>query len=130
MSYAFIQSCSSAVGAHLTRQLLQRTQLSVVGSSRNPKAAREAILQGGGVDEARLTVLQMDTLQEETIEKAATDVKERFGDQSLKLLLNASGVVSGQLRRAADNPTHTRRPGGPCRRDVRCWQARLIRVRD
>lgn len=98
MSYAFIQSCSSAVGAQLTRQLLQRTSLAVVGSSRNPEAAREALLAGGGIDGSRLTVLEVDTLEEGTIEKAARDVKERFGGNGLKVLINASGVV----RRSGD----------------------------
>lgn len=106
MSYAFIQSCSSAIGQQLTRGLLNRTKLHIVGGARDPARAKEAILAaaGGKVDEDRLTILRVDLMEEESIEKAASEVKSRFGERELKLLLNLSGVVSS-LSRSSGGPS-------------------------
>lgn len=94
MSIAVVQGGGGSIGSQFARQLLKRTSLNVVATSRNPDATRDAILSAGGLDEKRLTVLKLDVTEERTIEDAAKEVKHRFGDASLRLLLNVSGVVS------------------------------------
>lgn len=75
--------------------MLLRSSLNIVATSRNPEATRKAILDGvNGLDSERLTVLPMDIMEENTIEKAAKEVKDKFGKGSLRLLINVSGVVS------------------------------------
>lgn len=93
-STAVIQGAGGSLGTHFARHLLSRSKLNVVATSRNPDETKRTILEGGGLDETRLTVLKADVTEERTIEDAAAQVKERFGGASLKLLLNVSGVVS------------------------------------
>ncbi|BGP41878.1 hypothetical protein JCM10450v2_005949 [Rhodotorula kratochvilovae] len=94
-SVAVIQGAGGAIGSHFARQLLQRTSLSIVGTSRDPSAAKRAILDGAGdkVDESRLKVLELDARQEDSIVQAARQVEKEFGPKSLRFLLNASGVL-------------------------------------
>lgn len=95
-SVAVIQGAGGSLGSHFCRHLLKQSSLSVVATSRDPSAARRAILEGldgGDKLESRLTVLEVDATQEETIKKAAEAVKKEFGEKSLRLLINASGVV-------------------------------------
>ena len=99
MSTAVIQGAGGSIGSQFARQLLQRTSLNVVATSRNPDATRDAILSSGGLDKDRLTVLKVDVMEERTIEDAAKEVKHRFGAASLRLLLNVSGVVRSQTKR-------------------------------
>lgn len=94
MSTAVLQGAGGSLGSHFARHLLGRTSLNVVATSRNPDAARKAILDGQGLDEKRLTVLKVDVNEERTIEEAAREVEKRFGAASLRLLLNVSGIVS------------------------------------
>jgi NAD(P)-dependent dehydrogenase (short-subunit alcohol dehydrogenase family) len=94
MSVALIQGAGGSFGSHFARHLLSCTSLNVVAASRNPDATRRTILEGGGLDEKRLSVLEMDVREEGTIEKAAKQVETRFGGASLRILLNVSGVVS------------------------------------
>lgn len=93
MSIAVVQGAGGSIGREFARQLLQRTSLNVVATSRNPDSTKDAILSAGGLDKERLTVLKLDVLEEKTIEEAAKEVKHRFGAASLRLLLNVSGVV-------------------------------------
>lgn len=95
MSVAVIQGGGGAIGSHFARHLLKNTNLSIVATSRDPSAAKRAILgEDGKIDGSRLKVLEMDAKHESTIKKAAEDVKKEFGERSLRLLINASGVVS------------------------------------
>lgn len=99
MSVAVIQGAGGSIGSHFARHLLKNTNLSIVATSRDPSAAKRAILgQDGKHDESRLKVLEMDAKHESTIQKAAEEVKKEFGEKSLRLLINASGVVSTSLR--------------------------------
>ena len=41
-----------------------------------------------------MKVLELDAKHESTIQKAAEEVKKEYGERSLRLLINASGVVS------------------------------------
>ena len=86
------------LGLHFARYLLSRTDLQVVAtSSRQSDKAREAILSGASLPdggEERLTTLDLDVTDERTIERAASDVEERFGKGNLRLLINVAGIVS------------------------------------
>lgn len=97
-STAVIQGAGGSLGTHFARHLLARSALNVVATSRNPKLTRKTILEVGGLDGDRLTVLHADVIEERSIEEAASQVKERFGPGSIKLLLNVSGVVSSTRR--------------------------------
>lgn len=95
-SVAVIQGAGGSIGSHLARHLLTRSSLSIVGTSRDPSSAKRAILSGldgQDVDESRLKVFEVDVREEETIRKAAQEVEKEFGKKSLRLLINASGVV-------------------------------------
>ncbi|BGP26218.1 rossman fold oxidoreductase [Rhodotorula toruloides] len=95
-SVAVIQGAGGSLGSHFARHLLTRSSLSVVGTSRDPSAARRSILSGMdgvNVDESRLKVYEVDVREEETIAKAAKEVEKEFGKKSLRLLINASGVL-------------------------------------
>lgn len=97
MSLAIVQGASGSIGSALAREILSRSSLQVVATSRNPSSARRAILDGGGLDESRLTVLEVDLLEEGTIERAAKEVEERWGKASVRLLMNVSGIVRLRL---------------------------------
>ncbi|KAG0654928.1 hypothetical protein C6P46_001323 [Rhodotorula mucilaginosa] len=95
-SVAVIQGAGGSLGSHFCRHLLKRSSLSVVATSRDPSAARRAILDGlDGQDgyDARLKVYEVDARHEETIKKAAQEVEKEFGKKSLRMLINASGVL-------------------------------------
>ena len=95
-SVAVIQGAGGSLGSHFCRHLLKRSSLSVVATSRDPSATRRAILDGlDGQDgyDARLKVYEVDARHEETIKKAAQEVEKEFGKKSLRMLINASGVV-------------------------------------
>lgn len=99
MSVAVIQGAGGSLGSHFARALLLRSKLQVVATSRDPSAARRTILEGlskeeaDKVDESRLKVFEVDAREEETVRKAAEEVRKEFGKKSLRFLLNASGVV-------------------------------------
>ncbi|EGF99775.1 uncharacterized protein MELLADRAFT_40089 [Melampsora larici-populina 98AG31] len=89
---AVIQGSSKGIGLSFARYILKNTDLKVVATSQNPKHAREAILANLKSADDRLTTVELDVRREETIEKAAGLVKDRFGRQ-LRLLINVSGVL-------------------------------------
>lgn len=96
-SVAVIQGAGGSLGSHFCRHLLKRSSLSVVATSRDPAAARRAILDGlDGTDgyESRLKVYEVDARHESTVKQAAQEVEKEFGKKSLRFLINASGVVS------------------------------------
>jgi len=94
---AVINGSSRGLGLHFARYLLSRTDLQVVAtSSRQSDKAREAILSGASLPdggEERLTTLDLDVTDERTIERAASDVEERFGKGNLRLLINVAGIL-------------------------------------
>ncbi|GAA6015275.1 hypothetical protein JCM11491_000995 [Sporobolomyces phaffii] len=105
MSVAVIQGAGGSIGSHFARHLLKNTNLSIVATSRDPSSAKRAILgQDGKIDESRLKVLEMDAKHESTIQKAAEEVKKEFGEKSLRLLINASGVLHADKSVAEVNP--------------------------
>lgn len=113
-SVAVIQGGGGAIGAQFARTLLRNSSLHVVATSRDTNAAKRLILEGGGVDESRLTLLPMDVMDERTIERAAKDVEERYGKASLRMLVNVSGVVRPILVPIASLDTYDGSPAA-CR---------------
>ncbi|GAA5860637.1 hypothetical protein JCM3774_006236 [Rhodotorula dairenensis] len=105
-SVAVIQGAGGALGSHFCRHLLKRSSLSVVGTSHDPAAARRAILdglEGAGEFESRLKVYEVDARHEATIKKAAQEVESEFGKKSLRMLINASGVLHADKSIASIN---------------------------
>ncbi|GAA6004164.1 hypothetical protein JCM10207_002462 [Rhodosporidiobolus poonsookiae] len=95
MSVAVIQGAGGSLGSNFARHLLKTTSLKVVATSRDPSAAKRTILEDAGdkVDESRLKVLEVDVKEEETVRRAAEEVRKEYGEKSLRLLINASGVL-------------------------------------
>lgn len=115
---AVIVGSSKGLGLNLTRAYLARTDLQIVSLSRSPDAARKAILDTRGssplatgaessevkangdaadmttFDQSRLTNLEIDVRQEDSIASAAQQIKSKFGEGSLKLLFNVAGVLT------------------------------------
>ncbi|MBW0460854.1 hypothetical protein O181_000569 [Austropuccinia psidii MF-1] len=92
---AVVQGSSKGIGLAITRHLLKNTELQVVATSRVPKEARASILQGLGQSRGlaeRLHNMEMDVQHEDSIEHAASWVKDTFG-KNLRLLVNVSGVL-------------------------------------
>ncbi|GAA5971035.1 hypothetical protein JCM21900_002786 [Sporobolomyces salmonicolor] len=94
MSVAVIQGAGGALGSNFARHLLRQTNLSIVATSRDPSAAKRAILEGADskLEESRLKVIEVDGKIEDTIKRAAREVEQEFGEKSLRLLINASGL--------------------------------------
>ncbi|KAG8971465.1 hypothetical protein FRC05_011038 [Tulasnella sp. 425] len=169
MSVAIIQGCSKGFGRALTRALLAKTKLQVVGTTASgAEKARNAILGSGGSQEAidhsgvkesskgtkliheedgnggnaaggyggvnefggapqgnveqqrpsegngttlsgskkeewasRLTTLDMDVREEDAIAHAAKQVKERFGSNEVRLVVNVSGMLHAEKNLSA-----------------------------
>lgn len=116
---AVIIGSSKGLGLNLARSYLARTDLQIVSLSRNPDAARKAIVDTRGAspiatgasssdkkastgdaadmstfDGSRLTNLEVDVREEDSIAEAAKQVKSKFGEGALKLLMNVSGILT------------------------------------
>lgn len=116
---AVIVGSSKGIGLHLARAYLARTDLQIISLSRSPDSARKAILDTklssplstgarsddkklgqddasklSSFDSGRLTNLEVDVRSEDSIAEAARSIKDKFGEGSLKLLLNVAGVLT------------------------------------
>ncbi|KAH9463674.1 hypothetical protein MJO29_008093 [Puccinia striiformis f. sp. tritici] len=91
---AVIQGSSRGIGLALTQHLLKNTNLVVVATSRFPSETRRLILDNPHYKQfrPRLHNLEVDLQDEESISQAAGYVEHNFG-QSLRLLINVSGVL-------------------------------------
>lgn len=87
------------LGLAFSRYLLSNTSLNVVStSSRDASKARETILSDDKINNVknvqdRLTTLDLDVTNEQSIQNAAKQVEEKFGKGKLRLLINVAGVV-------------------------------------
>jgi NAD(P)-dependent dehydrogenase (short-subunit alcohol dehydrogenase family) len=118
---AVLVGSSQGIGLELARIYLSQTNLHIVALSRNAKAAREAILDSSpktpfivqkdasvghtsdsafkifeskGFDQDRLTTIDTDVKDEDSIHKASEKVKSEFGKDSIRLIFNVAGMVS------------------------------------
>ncbi|KAH7661147.1 Short-chain dehydrogenase/reductase SDR protein [Dioscorea alata] len=89
---SMVQGASRGIGLEFVRQLLEGNENGhVIATCRNPSGATGLHdLKKKFLD--RLRILPLDITKENTIEAAATSVREHYG--SLNLLINASGVLS------------------------------------
>ncbi|RKF60781.1 C-factor [Erysiphe neolycopersici] len=96
MSWAFVTPASRGIGFHLTRHILQHTQLPVVATARKDVVTvKKSILCGlpSSVDEERLKVLPLDVTDESTISRAAEKAKSMFPTDSLHLAFCIPGIL-------------------------------------
>ncbi len=96
--YSLIQGASRGLGLEFVTQLLQRPDHHVIATCRTPSAATQlqALQQA---HPKSLSIVQLDTTKEDSIEAAAKEVETSLGVPYLNLLLNVSGVlhVPGEL---------------------------------
>ncbi|XP_043688082.1 C-factor-like isoform X1 [Telopea speciosissima] len=89
---SMVQGASRGIGLEFVRQLLEKKDKGhVIATCRNPNGATSLLDLKRKFDE-RLSVLQLDVTNENTIEASANSIRERYG--SLNLLINATGVLS------------------------------------
>ncbi|XP_042448279.1 C-factor-like [Zingiber officinale] len=89
---SMVQGTSRGIGLEFVKQLLEKNDEGhVIATCRNPNQAT-GLLKLKNKFLERLSILPLDVTKENTIEAAATTVKESFG--KLNLLINASGILS------------------------------------
>ncbi|KAJ4967532.1 hypothetical protein NE237_019381 [Protea cynaroides] len=89
---SMVQGASRGIGLQFVTQLLgKKDKGHVIATCRNPNGATSLLDLKKKFDE-RLSVLQLDVTNENTIEASANSIRERYG--YLNLLINASGVLS------------------------------------
>eukprot|EP00798_Chlamydomonas_sp_ICE-L_P014120 gene14120-20074_t len=84
-----VSGCNRGIGLEFTRQLLHRTEGSVIGLSRTIDTLALRELQSKFP--SRLHLLQVDFARQETIDKAGEDAAKLTGD--IRVLLNVAGVL-------------------------------------
>ncbi|XP_010243915.1 PREDICTED: uncharacterized protein LOC104587861 [Nelumbo nucifera] len=89
---SMVQGASRGIGFEFVRQLLEKNNKGhVIATCRNPDGAT-ALLELKRKFEERLSILELDVTNENTIEASANFIRKRYG--SLNLLINASGILS------------------------------------
>ncbi|XP_042477609.1 C-factor-like isoform X1 [Macadamia integrifolia] len=89
---SMVQGASRGIGLEFVTQLLEKKDKGhVIATCRNPNGATALLDLKRKFDE-RLSILQLDLTNENTIEASANSIRERYG--SLNLLINASGILS------------------------------------
>lgn len=97
MSVALVNGASGGIGSQFVRHLLRDTNMAVVATSRRGADAKAGLLEGAKLDhraQDRLTCLEIDVLQEDSIAEAAKAYQKQFGKGTLRLMLNAPGIAS------------------------------------
>jgi NAD(P)-dependent dehydrogenase (short-subunit alcohol dehydrogenase family) len=94
---------STSPGLALLKTLLLQTKSPLVCTARDPSKARANLLQQltttttttnpSTLIDSRVRFLHLDLSNETSIQKAAEEVKRTYGDKSLRLLINASGIL-------------------------------------
>ncbi|KAJ4356188.1 uncharacterized protein N0V89_004218 [Didymosphaeria variabile] len=94
--WSFVSPASRGIGFALARRILQTTKAPLVATARKDLAStRIKLLEGLDVDDNRLTMLELDVLDETSIANAAAACKEKFATPSQQLQL--AFVVPGIL---------------------------------
>ena len=92
-STCFVQGASRGIGLELVRQILvARPEARVFASCRSPERA-DALLRLASAIPDRLSVLRVDTSDEQTIGEAAQSVGRET--EKLSLIMNVAGVLHG-----------------------------------
>ncbi|ODN76742.1 hypothetical protein, variant [Cryptococcus amylolentus CBS 6039] len=115
MSVAVIQGASGGLGASLTRHILRHTNLSVYALTQQPSSSRlkDTILdslpsgergKGKLSTSERLTVVDsVDVREEDGLERAKGLVKEREGEESVRLVVCLAGILRAEKSLAGIN---------------------------
>ncbi|OBT41230.1 hypothetical protein VE00_09243 [Pseudogymnoascus sp. WSF 3629] len=97
MAWCFVSPASRGIGFALTRHLLQTTKAPILATSRsNTEDVRNSLLDGlKNVDVDRLTVLELDCIDEFTISTAADQARQMFPPEThhLRLAYAIPGVL-------------------------------------
>ncbi|OBT91469.1 hypothetical protein VE01_10559 [Pseudogymnoascus verrucosus] len=97
MAWCFVSPASRGIGFALTRHLLQTTKAPILATSRsNTEDVRNSLLDGlKNVDVDRLTVLELDCVDEFTISTAADQARQMFPPEThhLRLAYAIPGVL-------------------------------------
>ncbi|KAJ4298070.1 hypothetical protein N0V90_005969 [Kalmusia sp. IMI 367209] len=94
--WCLVSPASRGIGFALARRVLQTTKAPVVATARKDLAStKKKLLEGLDVNEDRLTMLEVDVLDESTIANAAAACKDKFPTDSQQLQL--AFVVPGIL---------------------------------
>ncbi|KAG9236079.1 hypothetical protein BJ875DRAFT_482595 [Amylocarpus encephaloides] len=95
--WSLVTPASRGIGFHLTRHLLRTTPFAVVATARKDMQGvkREIMEDLKDIDEKRLTVLELDVTDENTILRAAEDAKSQFPekDNHLHLAFCMPGIL-------------------------------------
>ncbi|KAF2790636.1 NAD(P)-binding protein [Melanomma pulvis-pyrius CBS 109.77] len=94
--WSLISPASRGIGFALARRVLQTTNAPVVVTGRKDLAnMKHEILEGLDIDEKRLTVMEVDVLDETTIADAASACKDKFpsGSHQLQLAFIVPGLL-------------------------------------
>ncbi|OBT79836.1 hypothetical protein VF21_01593 [Pseudogymnoascus sp. 05NY08] len=97
MAWCFVSPASRGIGFALTRHLLKTTKAPILATSRsNTEDVRNSLLDGlKNVDVDRLTVLELDCVDEFTISTAADQARQMFPTEThhLRLAYAIPGVL-------------------------------------
>ncbi|CCG80625.1 Putative uncharacterized protein [Taphrina deformans PYCC 5710] len=93
--YILCSPSSSGLSLALVRRFLTSTQLPVIATARSDlSTVKDKILDGLKVDSSRITMLQVDFLEEATIKEASNQVKDILGKNNyLRLGMIAPGIL-------------------------------------
>ncbi|OCF32270.1 rossman fold oxidoreductase [Kwoniella heveanensis BCC8398] len=116
MSVAVIQGASGALGLALSRHILRHTNLKVYALTHKPTSTEnelsEKISEGADVSNSkekihdRLSVLgDVDVREERGLERAATIVKEREGNDRVRLIACMAGILHTEKSLSAIDPS-------------------------
>jgi NAD(P)-dependent dehydrogenase (short-subunit alcohol dehydrogenase family) len=95
MSVGLIQGGNGGMGKAFIKYLLLNTKLNVIATSRSPSLLKESLeLELEDIDHSRLSILEMNLLNEDSIASVAKNILDNHGKANLKLLINCSGVVN------------------------------------
>jgi NAD(P)-dependent dehydrogenase (short-subunit alcohol dehydrogenase family) len=98
MSVGLIQGGNGGMGKAFIKYLLLNTKLNVIATSRSPSLLKESLeLELEDIDHSRLSILEMNLLNEDSIASVAKNILDNHGKANLKLLINCSGVVNNLL---------------------------------
>ncbi|EPE26663.1 NAD(P)-binding Rossmann-fold containing protein [Glarea lozoyensis ATCC 20868] len=95
--WSLVTPASRGIGFHLTRHLLRTTPLAVVATARkDPRGLKKELLNDlKDVDEKRLTILELDVTDENTVQTAAEEAKKihPVNDHHLHLAFCIPGIL-------------------------------------
>lgn len=95
LPYILCSPGSSGLSLALARHFLRTTKLPLIATARSGLSdTKDRILDGLEVDSSRVTVLNVDFLEESSLEAASNDIKDILGkDNHLRLAMISPGIL-------------------------------------